>query len=196
MLCLKRIMTFSLIVCGGAMICASNVSAQGEAVDADEFLQKQGQENTSVLAQDVDAVEKPKELTAVEKGVAEAKAELKNKDVLAKKIALAREMHKIRPTRVQVDSAIQRASLSMPSRDRRAFIGAMKGMLNYNAIERISVDAMLETYTLKELDAMVEYYSKPEATSASDKVGYWASLVQPEIINMIDKAMMRIRTGQ
>ncbi len=194
MICLKKIMIFSLVVCGGALLMSSHASAQGEAVNADEFLQ--GQTDTGVVVQSKAVTEQPKELTVVEKGIAEAKAELKDKAVLAKKIALAREMHKIRPTRTQIDSAIQRSSFALPARDRRAFVDAMKGMLNYNAIERISVDAMIETYTLKELDAMVKYYSKPEAKSASDKVVSWARIVQPEIVNMIDKAMMRIRTGQ
>ncbi len=194
MICLKKIMTFSLVVCGGAFLMSPYASAQSEAVNADEFLQ--GQADTGTAVQSEAATEQPKELTVVEKGIAEAKAELKDKAVLANKIALAREMHKIRPTRVQIDSAIQRASLTLPAGDRRAFVNAMKGMLNYNAIERISIDAMIETYTLKELDAMVEYYSKPEAKSASAKVISWARIVQPEIVNMIDKAMMRIRTGQ
>ena len=194
MICLKKIMTFSLVVCGGAFLMSPYASAQSEAVNADEFLQ--GQADTGTAVQSEAATEQPKELTVVEKGIAEAKAELKDKAVLANKIALAREMHKIRPTRVQIDSAIQRASLTLPAGDRRAFVNAMKGVLNYNAIERISIDAMIETYTLKELDAMVEYYSKPEAKSASAKVISWARIVQPEIVNMIDKAMMRIRTGQ
>ena len=196
MICLKKIMTFSLVVCGGALLMSSHAFAQGEAVNADEFLKKHEQVDTGAAAQSEAVTEQPKELTVVEKGIAEAKAELKDKAVLAKKIALAREMHKIRPTRVQIDSAIQRASFTLPARDRQAFVDAMKGMLNYNAIERISIDAMIETYTLKELDAMVKYYSKPEAKSASDKVISWARIVQPEIVNMIDKAMMRIRTGQ
>lgn len=196
MIYFKKIITFLLVVCGGALLMSSHVSAQGEAVDADEFLKKQGQADTAPAVQSDVVVEQPKELTVVEKGIVEAKAELKDKDVLAKKISLAREMHKIRPTRTQIDSAIQRASLALPAHARRAFVSAMKGMLNYNAIERISVDAMIETYTLKELDSMVKYYSKPEAKSASDKVMSWASIVQPEIVNMIDKAMMRIRTGQ
>ncbi len=189
----KNTPVVSLAVIAGVISMSAGAYAQGEAVSADEFLQQQ-KNNTPVVQPDTDV--KPKELSAVEKGIEEAKSELKNKDILAKKIALAREMHKIRPTRVQVDSAVNRASLALPVRERRAFVDSMKGMLNYNAIERISTDAMIETYTLKELDAMVEYYSKPEAKSASDKISNWASIVQPEVVNMIDKAMMRIRAGQ
>ena len=167
------------------------VSAQ-DAVNADEFLREQGG-SASAATQQTEAQRAPSEL---EKGIAEAKAELEDEKKLQKKVELAKEMHDIRPTRQQVDAAVARASMGLPPRDRPNFVNAMKGMLNYNAIERISVDAMVETYTLKELESMVEYYSKPEAKSASDKVMYYAGLVQPEIVNMIDKAMMRYRTGQ
>ena len=114
---------------------------------------------------------------------------------MARRVALAKEMHKIRPTREQVDGAIRQASLSVPENERAAFIAAMTSVLNYRAIERISVDAMAEVFTVKELESMVEYYSKPEAKSASKKIKDWAKIVQPEINRIIDKAMMRVRTG-
>ncbi len=132
----------------------------------------------------------------IEKSIEAAKAELEDETTLAAKIALAKKIHQIRPTRVQVDSAVKRASLSLPERDRGNFVNAMKSVLNYNAIEKISIDAMVRTYTLVELTSMEEYYSKPEAKSATQKTLFWASEVQPEIVRMIDKAMMRIRTGQ
>ncbi|MBI1300046.1 MAG: hypothetical protein GC137_00165 [Alphaproteobacteria bacterium] len=166
-----------------------HVSAQ-EPVNADEFLRQQT---------DVEPVQKEsqsQEPSEVQKSVEAAKKELEDKDVRQRKIVLASKMHEIRPTREQVDAAVLRAAASLPPARRESFVFAMKSVLNYNAIERISVDAMIETFTLLELESMVEYYSKPEAKSASDKIPAWASVVQPEIINMIDKAMIRVRTGQ
>jgi uncharacterized membrane protein len=133
---------------------------------------------------------------ALEESLAAAKVENEDEALLAKKIKLAKEMHNIRPTREQVDSAILKAASKLSEYERANFISAMKSMLNYNAIERISVDAMVETYSYNELESMVGYFSKPEAKSASKKIGPWAQKVQPEIVRMIDRAMMRIRTGQ
>lgn len=190
MKCFKKFVILPLFALS---VFASNSYAQ-EAVNAEDFLKGEG---VSAPASDAkEETSKPKELTEVEKSILAAKAELDDKKILAKKIALAKQMHKIRPTRDQVDSAVSRASLSVPAQSRLSFVNAMSSMLNYNAIERISVDAMIETYTLAELEAMVEYFSKPEAISASNKMRNWAVIVQPEIIRMIDKAMMRIKTGQ
>lgn len=165
---------------------------QGTAVDADDILKDQPVR--TVPPQVPTGIDERNRL--LEQGLAEAKAELEDEGVLAKKVELAEMMHKIRPTRDQVEAAVSRVASTLPANDRQNFIIAMRATLNYNAIERISIDAMVETYTLKELESMVDYYSKPEAVSASRKIGSWAGQVQPQIRKMLDEAMMRIKTGQ
>ncbi len=115
---------------------------------------------------------------------------------LDRKIELATEMHKFRPSKIQVNSAIDQIASAYPSSTREAFKTSMRRVLNYKAIEKISIDAMAETYTQEELEAMVGYYSKPEAQSATEKYSDYAGKVRPELIKMIDKAMMRIKTGE
>lgn len=114
---------------------------------------------------------------------------------LQKRIELAKKMHEIRPTRDQVNAAIDQAAMTQPEQEREAFKSAMREVLNYRAIEKISIDAMADTFTAEELQAMVDYYSKPEAKSAGDKEGAYRAKVYPEIIRMLDAAMMRVRTG-
>lgn len=169
-----------LLCCGmvavlGALF-AGPLKAQdaAEAQRADEFLAQRGT-----------ALEEPKA------------QELPPQDesTLARRIELAEKMHTYISTRDQVDNAIRRSAQAMPSPERENFISAMSSMLNYNAIERISVDAMAETFTVEELEVMVDYYSKPETAEISRKTRLWGEKVQPEITRMIDKAMMRVRMG-
>ncbi len=121
--------------------------------------------------------------------------ELSEED-LARKVQLAEKMHEINPVKEQVDSAVNSVASRLPEPQKQTFLNAMYSTMNYRAIERISVDAMVEVYSVAELEAMVEYYSKPEAKSAGDKIAQWAGRVQPEIMRMIDKAMIKARTGQ
>ncbi|MCB1563494.1 MAG: hypothetical protein KDJ75_07970 [Alphaproteobacteria bacterium] len=114
---------------------------------------------------------------------------------LERRLKLAEEMHKLRPVRDQVESAIEQYAQTQPPEDRAAFISAMRSVLNPKALERISIDAYAQVYTEPELKAMVEYYTKPEARSASDKYSDYAKIVYPEIVRMLDKAAMRVRTG-
>lgn len=159
--------------------------ASGEAVSADRLLADRAPA----------AEEKAQEPKESQEKKAEEQKPVQDPATLNKRLELAQKMHEIRPTRDQVDSAIRRAAESIPSQDRQAFMAAMSTVLNYKAIERISIDAMAEVYTIAELEAMIEYYSKPEAKSATSKIRDWAAIVQPEINRIIDKAMMRVRTG-
>tara|TARA_B100001093_G_C26587982_1_gene910232 strand:- start:306 stop:815 length:510 start_codon:yes stop_codon:yes gene_type:complete len=115
---------------------------------------------------------------------------------LARKVELANKMHEINPVKDQIDAAVNIVAKQLPEQQRAIFMNAMYSTMNYRAVERISIDAMVETYTLPELEAMVDYYSKPEAQSAGEKMSQWAARVQPEIMRMIDKAMIKTRTGQ
>ncbi|MCF8495845.1 MAG: hypothetical protein K9G62_04165 [Alphaproteobacteria bacterium] len=113
-----------------------------------------------------------------------------------RRLELAARMLEIRPAREQVESAIEHYVARAPANQRDALRSSLRNALNYKALEKISLDAYAETYTVEELEAMVEYYGKPEARSASQKSGDYAKKVYPEIIRMLDKAMMKTRTGQ
>jgi hypothetical protein len=157
----------------------------GATQNADHYLMEQGTTAPTPTAVAPDAPKAPEV----------APAPKDSPEMIAKKADLAREMHQIRPTRVQVDAAVEQAAKGMPDEQRRAFISAMKTVLNYNAIEKISIDAMVETFTLSELQAMVNYHKMPEAKSISEKMPNWAMKVQPEVVRMLDAAIMRVKTG-
>jgi hypothetical protein len=115
---------------------------------------------------------------------------------LDKRLELAQKMHDIRPTKDQVETAIDEVAATQPPSERESFKTAMRGALNYKAIEKISIDAMAEIYSEKELQSMLDYYSKPEAMSAIDKERDYAEKVYPEITKMLDQALMRVKTGE
>lgn len=169
--------TLRYLILTGAVLAMPMLSVQG-------FAQEQGesQAEMSVEAAEVAETEKDGEKTT---GGSDYQARL----------ALSKEMHEIRPAAEQVNNAIDSVALKMPESARNDFKTKMRNFLNYRAIERISINAMAETYTLEELEAMVEYYSKPEAQSAVEKTSEYQQKVQPEIVRMIDRAVMQMRTG-
>lgn len=116
---------------------------------------------------------------------------------LAKRIELSKKLHQVMPVSVreQVNIAIDEFVKQQPEDQREVFRANMRNALNYEALEKISVDAMAETYTDKELQVQIDYYSKPEAKSINDKYEAYANKVFPQISKMLDKAMMQARTG-
>ena len=116
-------------------------------------------------------------------------------DDAARKLELARAMHELRPVSEQVQVAIDQFAQTQAPEQREDFKLAMEGAFDIETLKEKSIQAYINTFTLEELEAMVEYSSKPEARSASDKFSNYAAIVYPEIVRMLDAAVMRIRTG-
>lgn len=180
---MKNIRLF-VVLCGVFIFVAGLpvMAEEGVAQSADQVISASGGKDKSVSLPVAEKPVLPKEVLTDEQ--------------LAHKVELAKKMHQIRPTAEQIDAAIKQVAGSLPEMQRKGFVDTMTESLNYNAIERISIDAMVDVFTLKELELMVDYYTKPEAMSASDKMGDWAKIVQPEIARLIDKALMKIRLGE
>ncbi len=111
------------------------------------------------------------------------------------RMALAKRMHDIQPAAAQIDEAIATVSERLPVSERKGFEIAMKKILDYKALEEASITAMAETFTLDELKAMVAYNETPEAQSISRKFPTYQGKIQPKVFEMLDRAMMQVRTG-
>lgn len=112
------------------------------------------------------------------------------------RLEIARKIQGVRPVRDQVDNAVEQYLQSrVPPQQRESYRRALQNAVSYKALEKISVDAYAETFTEKELSSMLEYYQKPESISAARKVPQYSNIILPEIVRMLDRAMMRVRTG-
>lgn len=114
------------------------------------------------------------------------------------RLELAKQMLEIRPAKDQleaaVDAYIAHVMVSASENDKEVVRAAFMQMMNPRALEKISIDAYAEIFTRKELEAMIAYYSLPEARSASDKQDQLDARLGPEIIRMLDRAVVRFRT--
>jgi hypothetical protein len=112
-----------------------------------------------------------------------------------RRIELAKKMSVIQPASQQVEQAAEQLSLSLPPPDRAAFKARITGAIDDKKLEQTSIDAMARTFTVAELQRMVDYFSTPEARSIAQKMPIYQQLVQPEIVRMMDAAQMQSATG-
>ncbi len=119
-------------------------------------------------------------------------------DDFPQRLELAEKMLELRPAREQLENAvnayIQNYMFSAPESDQAVVRNALLQIMNPKALEKLTVDSYAEIFTLKELEAMVAYYSLPEARSASDKQAQINARIAPEIIRMLDQALVKFRT--
>lgn len=109
---------------------------------------------------------------------------------------LARDFHEVRPLNEQINRAIDKAARRVPKGQRAAFINQVKRLMDYKAITQHSINAMAEVFTADELQAMIDYYSSSEGRSIREKMPEYRDRLGPEITEMMDKALMELRTGR
>jgi hypothetical protein len=116
---------------------------------------------------------------------------------LAQKLELSKQMVEIRPVKHQVESAINRyieAYTPNASETNRSAIRAkLLELINVKSLEQTAIDAYAETFTLEELEAMVAYFSSPLGRAAAGKQKDLNAKIAPDIIEMIDRALMSYR---
>lgn len=129
-------------------------------------------------------------------GLAQAQTATATPDAdLAKKTELAAAMHKIRPARAQVQEAVDMVARNLPPLERDRFMRMVEKAFDYDALEKLSTDTMVNLFTVDELEKMVAYYGSPEAQSIEKKLPAYQEKIQPFIIKSLDSAMIADRTG-
>lgn len=127
--------------------------------------------------------------------MAQQKPAEKTQDETVRKRDLVEQMHKIRPAKDQVQDAVEQISKSLPPAERDKFLKMVESAFDYDALEKKSRDAMTSIFTVAELEKMVDYFSSPEAKSIGKKLPQYNDALRPDIMRMLDSAMMKGRTG-
>ena len=112
-----------------------------------------------------------------------------------KRLELAKKMSIVQPASQQVEQAADQLSQTISPPDRPAFKAKIIAAIDDKKLEQASVDAMARTFTVPELERMLEYFSAPESRSIAEKMQIYQQLVTPEIYRMMDAAEMAARTG-
>lgn len=154
--------------------------------DADAVLAEQG-----ITAE---AAAELAEQSSEEAGEATPKPALP-KDKYEERLKLSRKMHEIWPVRPRVESALDAVAEQVPAPERLKFKASMRKGIKFQALEEASIDAMADIFTVKELEAMIEFYGSKEGRSVSHKTSDYERALQPEMIKMIDKALLDAKLG-
>ncbi|MCI5060418.1 MAG: hypothetical protein MRY79_05025 [Alphaproteobacteria bacterium] len=150
----------------------------------------------SVLAQEEKQEQKANSDTfSVVSKPAENSTEGKEEDSLDERLKFSRQMHEIWPIRPKVESALEAAARSFSSGERLSFKARMREAIDFDALQKASVEAMADIFTAEELQAMVEFYGSKEGRSVSHKTADYEAALQPILVKMLDSALMDSRFG-
>ena len=114
----------------------------------------------------------------------------------AERAALAEKLGTIKPVREQVQSAVEQIVRTTPPDQQALFRARMLDSVDFNALEKVSADAMAEIFTAEELEAMIAYFGSEEGRSIIEKMPIYQELMRPAMVKELDKALMEVRTGK
>lgn len=113
----------------------------------------------------------------------------------AERIKYATDFADIKPIREAIDRDIEAAAMGMTDDEKEEFMRFVQLRIDYEKIEKESIDMMADMFTVPELKAMVTYYGSPEGKSAEDKAMVYTSKIGPQIASAIDGALMDAKLG-
>lgn len=108
----------------------------------------------------------------------------------AERIRLSKDLHDIRKSRERINNMIMSAAEAVPVADREDFQRYVQLKVDYDTLEKKSIEYAAEVYTAPELKAMISYFGSPDGQAAEAKGEKFSSKIGKDIIKEIDTAIL------
>lgn len=122
--------------------------------------------------------------------VPSAQAEMPPPSDHEERLALSHELHDIRRVRERILEDVGNISMSLPEVEREDFRKYIELSIDFDALEKKSVEYAADIYTAQELRAMISYFGSPEGRSAETKSREYGEKFGADVRKEIDKALM------
>lgn len=109
-----------------------------------------------------------------------------------RKIAAERYMTVVSMENMMSDVITQSAK-NIPEQQRSRFINLMTQYVRLDVLEREALSSMIKHFSVKELNALADFYGSPEGQSAVKKLGVFMADVTPLIQQEIFRAAKQLK---
>jgi len=117
-------------------------------------------------------------------------------DTPALREAATRRYLSVVPVQKMIDEMISGVKKTIPVEQQSEFDAFIRKTLRADFIERISVNGMVKTFTVREIDAMTAFYGTPEGRSIQNKMGTYMAEVMPEIQQEMVRALQEMMNNK
>ncbi len=87
--------------------------------------------------------------------------------------------------------AVEKTTARMPG-ESKEITQAMMDELRYDDLRTAIVDAMANTFTVEEIEALTQFYSTPEGRSVMEKMSTYMAQLQPVMMKEVQRSMKRV----
>ena len=112
-------------------------------------------------------------------------------DTQANRQAAAERYLAVAPMAGIMNDTIEKTSVNLPEEQREAYIEFMTEYVRIPVLEEAALASMVRHFTVRELNALADFYGSPEGRSAMKKFGAYMADVVPVIQQEILRAMQQ-----
>jgi hypothetical protein len=105
--------------------------------------------------------------------------------------AAERYLQVVTPEDLMRDTA-EKVATNLPETKRKRFLDAMTKRLDFETINGVMIRSMVNRFTVREIDALPNFYGSPEGKSVMKKFGLFMADVAPTIQAETTKALAKI----
>jgi hypothetical protein len=117
-------------------------------------------------------------------------------DTSGNRQAAAERYFAVAPMDNMMKDAIEKTSENLPVEQRKAYVSFMNKYVRINVLERAAVSSMVHHFTVRELNALADFYGSPEGRSAMKKFGAYMADVMPAIQQEMARAIQQYKDSQ
>lgn len=117
-------------------------------------------------------------------------------DGLAAREEAADRYLRVVPMGRMLEDSYAEIAKELPPEQREAFLAQMRGIVRVEALERITRDALVNTFTTDELNALADFYGSRHGASAISKFGPYMAQVMPPLLEEVQRALQELQAAK
>ncbi|MBQ0932013.1 DUF2059 domain-containing protein [Ideonella alba] len=114
-------------------------------------------------------------------------------DSLADRQAAADRYLQVVPMSRMLDDAFAEIGKQVPATHRAQFLADMKAIVRVDALETLTREAMVRTFTADELNALADFYGSTHGASAMKKFGTYIAQVIPAVQAEVQRGLEQLQ---
>lgn len=114
-------------------------------------------------------------------------------DSSASREAAAKRYLQAVPMATVLDDMFSEIGKQVPAGQRTQFVADMKKIVRADFLEKVTRDAMVQTFTTDELNALADFYASPQGASAMRKMGVYMAQVMPAIQAEVQRGVQELQ---
>ena len=99
----------------------------------------------------------------------------------------------VAPLDSMMKDMVEKTAENLPTGERKAYVEFMTKYVRIQVLERSVVSSMVRHFTVRELNALADFYGSPEGRSAMKKFGVYMADVMPVIQQEMARAVQQYK---